>query len=65
MAVPYAQAVPAAPARDPMYRRGIVTVTYWRRGGREPYDVSVRQPSALYKRHRFPGEVISHAVWLY
>jgi putative transposase len=25
----------------------------------------VRQPSALYKRHRFPGEIISHAVWLY
>ena len=25
----------------------------------------MRQPSSLYKRHRFPGEVISHAVWLY
>jgi putative transposase len=25
----------------------------------------VGQPSLLYKRHRFPGEVISHAVWLY
>jgi putative transposase len=25
----------------------------------------VPQPSPLYKRHRFPGEVISHAVWLY
>jgi putative transposase len=25
----------------------------------------VQQPSALYKRHRFPGESISHAVWLY
>jgi putative transposase len=25
----------------------------------------MRQPSALYKRHRFPGELISHAVWLY
>ena len=25
----------------------------------------VRQPSSLYKRHRFPGELISHAVWLY
>jgi putative transposase len=24
----------------------------------------MRQPSALYKRHRFPGEIISHAVWL-
>jgi putative transposase len=24
----------------------------------------VRQPSHLYKRHRFPGELISHAVWL-
>jgi putative transposase len=23
----------------------------------------VRQPSSLYKRHRFPGEIISHAVW--
>src|SRR5918992_1167941 len=23
------------------------------------------QPSPLYKRHRFPGEIISHAVWLY
>ncbi len=23
------------------------------------------QPSSLYRRHRFPGEVISHAVWLY
>jgi putative transposase len=25
----------------------------------------VRQPAALYKRHRFPGEIISHAEWLY
>jgi len=25
----------------------------------------VLQPSPLYKRHRFPGEIISHAVWLY
>src|SRR5215218_4236009 len=25
----------------------------------------MRQPSPLYKRHRFPGEIISHAVWLY
>jgi putative transposase len=25
----------------------------------------VRQPSPLYKRHRFPGELISHAVLLY
>jgi putative transposase len=25
----------------------------------------VRQPPSLYKRHRFPGEIISHAVWLY
>jgi hypothetical protein len=25
----------------------------------------VRQPSSLNKRYRFPGEVISHAVWLY
>ena len=25
----------------------------------------MRQPSALYTRHRFPGEVISHAAWLY
>ena len=25
----------------------------------------MRQPSALYKRHRSPGEIISHAVWLY
>jgi putative transposase len=25
----------------------------------------VRQPSPLYKRYRFPGEVISHTVWLY
>jgi putative transposase len=24
----------------------------------------VRQPSALSKRHRFPGEIISHTVWL-
>ena len=23
------------------------------------------QPVSLYKRHRFPGEIISHAVWLY
>ena len=23
------------------------------------------QPASLYKRHRFPGETISHAVWLY
>ncbi len=25
----------------------------------------MQQPSSLYKRHRFPGELISHAVWLY
>jgi putative transposase len=25
----------------------------------------VQQPSSLYKRHRFPGEIICHAVWLY
>jgi len=25
----------------------------------------MRQPSALYKRHRLPGEIISHAVCLY
>ena len=25
----------------------------------------MQQPSALYKRHRFSGEIISHAVWLY
>ena len=25
----------------------------------------MRQPSAVYKRHRFPGEIISHAVWRY
>ncbi|HEV2122357.1 MAG TPA: IS6 family transposase [Chloroflexota bacterium] len=25
----------------------------------------MRQPSSLYRRHRFPGELISHAVWLY
>jgi transposase-like protein len=25
----------------------------------------VQQPSPLYKRYRFPGELISHAVWLY
>jgi hypothetical protein len=24
----------------------------------------MRQPSSLYRRHRFPGEIISHAVWL-
>jgi putative transposase len=24
----------------------------------------MHQPSGLYKRHRFPGELISHAVWL-
>ena len=23
------------------------------------------QPSTIYRRHRFPGELISHAVWLY
>ena len=22
-------------------------------------------PPDLYKHHRFPGEIISHAVWLY
>jgi hypothetical protein len=27
-------------------------------------DLAVHQPSSLYKRHWFPGEVISHAVWL-
>ena len=25
----------------------------------------MHQPSTLYRRHRFPGEIISHAVWLY
>ena len=25
----------------------------------------MRQPSVLYKRHRFRGKIISHAVWLY
>ena len=25
----------------------------------------MQQPSPLYKRHRFPGEIICHAVWLY
>ncbi len=25
----------------------------------------MRQPAVLYKRHRFPGELISHALWLY
>ena len=25
----------------------------------------MQQPSPLYKRYRFPAEVISHAVWLY
>ncbi len=25
----------------------------------------MHEPSALYKRHRFPRELISHAVWLY
>ncbi|MDQ3703457.1 MAG: IS6 family transposase [Chloroflexota bacterium] len=25
----------------------------------------MHQPSSLYRRHRFPGEIISHAVWLY
>ena len=30
-----------------------------------PEDSAVRQPSSLDKRHRFPGEIISHAVWRY
>ena len=25
----------------------------------------MRQPSSVYQRHRFPGEIISQAVWLY
>ncbi len=25
----------------------------------------MRQPSTLYKRHRFPGKIISHAMWWY
>ena len=25
----------------------------------------MQQPSAPYRRHRFPGEIISHAGWLY
>ena len=25
----------------------------------------MHQPASLSKRYRFPGEVISHAVWLY
>ena len=23
------------------------------------------EPAVSYKRHRFPGEIIAHAVWLY
>lgn len=33
-----------------------------------PFDVELPCPTAspaLYTRHRFPGEIISHAVWLY
>src|SRR5215218_1758818 len=47
---------------------GTVTVTRWRGSGDMPQDCAVRQPSqssVLYKRHRFPGEIHSHAVWLY
>jgi putative transposase len=25
----------------------------------------VSRSSSLYRRHRFPGEIISHCVWLY
>ena len=25
----------------------------------------MRRPSLLYERHRFPGEIIGHAVWRY
>ncbi len=25
----------------------------------------MRTPSSLYRRHRFPAEIISHSVWLY
>jgi putative transposase len=27
--------------------------------------MNMRSPTHLYKRHRFPAEIISHAVWLY
>ena len=30
-----------------------------------PYASAVHQPSSLYKCPRFPGELISHAAWLY
>ncbi len=29
------------------------------------YDSAVQQPAPLYKRYRFPGEIISHTIWLY
>ncbi|HEV2123391.1 MAG TPA: hypothetical protein VGW38_11535 [Chloroflexota bacterium] len=29
------------------------------------HDPPLRQPSSLYRYHQLPGEVISHAVWLY
>jgi putative transposase len=29
------------------------------------WNPAVQQASSLYKRHRFPGELNSHAVWLY
>ena len=46
---------------------GIVKVRlgYSRRGGPLRKEVLVSRSSSLYRRHRFPGEIISYCVWLY
>jgi hypothetical protein len=38
-----------------------------RKPGREPaaYRIGCRHGSLCYRRHRFPPEIIQHAIWLY
>ena len=42
---------------------GDITLTRWRRFGRYVGPMMLRPVS--YERHRFPPEIIAHAVWLY
>jgi len=44
---------------------GVVTPSGWHADTGAPWDFGVHRPSLLDKRHRLPGEITSHAVWLY
>jgi putative transposase len=50
-------------ARLMVFKLGDITLTRWRRFGRYVGPMMLRPVS--YKRHRFPPEIIAHAVWLY